>query len=133
VLTIILLAMWAGSALSGWLGRYVKLPAYIGAMICAALLRNAADLLKFVRIEQRVVDDLGTIALSLFLTMALMSLRLWELLDLAIPMLAILLCQVTLMAAWAWFVTYRFMGGTTTRPSWRAAIAASALELHRMQ
>jgi ESS family glutamate:Na+ symporter len=110
VLTIILLAMWAGSALSGWLGQHVTLPAYIGAMICAAVLRNAADLLKFVRIEPRVVDDLGTIALSLFLAMALMSLRLWELLDLAIPMLAILLCQVILMAAWAWFVTYRLMG-----------------------
>ena len=42
--------------------------------------------------------------------MALMSLKLWELLDLAVPMLVILLCQVSMMAAWAWFVTYRLMG-----------------------
>jgi ESS family glutamate:Na+ symporter len=56
------------------------------------------------------VDDLGTIALSLFLAMALMSLRLWELLDLAVPMLAILSVQVAMMAAFAYFITFRVMG-----------------------
>jgi ESS family glutamate:Na+ symporter len=110
VITIILVAMWAGGLLSGWLGRYVTLPAYIGAMIVAAALRNGADLTRGVRIEQRTVDDLGTIALSLFLAMALMSLRLWELLDLALPLLVILCVQVAMMAAFAWFVTYRVMG-----------------------
>jgi ESS family glutamate:Na+ symporter len=105
-LTIILVAMWAGSLLSAWLGRFVTLPGYIGAMLCAAVLRNVADATKLVRIEQRTVDDLGTIALSLFLSMALMSLKLWELLDLALPMFV----QVLLMAAFAAFVTYRVMG-----------------------
>ncbi len=109
-LTIILVAMWAGSLLSAWLGQYVTLPAYIGAMLCAVVIRNGADATKLVRIEQRTVDDLGTIALSLFLTMALMSLKLWELLSLAIPMLIILLVQVAMMAAFAMFVTFRFMG-----------------------
>lgn len=110
VITIILIAMWAGGLLSGWMGRYVTLPAYIGAMIVAAIIRNSADVSGRVRIEQRTVDDLGTIALSLFLAMALMTLRLWELLDLAVPMLAILSVQVAIMAAFAWFVTYRVMG-----------------------
>ena len=109
-LTIILVAMWAGSLVSAWLGRYVTLPAYIGAMLCAALLRNLADGTRLVRIEQRTVDDLGTIALSLFLSMALMSLKLWELLDLALPMLVILTVQVVVMAAFATFVTFRLMG-----------------------
>lgn len=109
-LTIILVAMWAGSLVSAWLGRHVTLPGYIGAMLCAAVLRNVADATRVVRIEHRVVDDLGTIALSLFLTMALMSLRLWELLALALPMLAILAAQVALMAAITAFVTYRLMG-----------------------
>lgn len=109
VLTIVLLAMWAGGLLSRWLGQFVTLPAYIGAMIVAAAIRNGADLAG-ARIEQRVIDDLGTIALSLFLAMALMSLRLWELLDLAIPMLVILIVQVTMMAAFAYFVTYNLMG-----------------------
>jgi ESS family glutamate:Na+ symporter len=110
IITIVLVAMWAGGLLSGWLARYVTLPAYIGAMIVAALMRNSADLTGRIRIEQRTVDDIGTIALSLFLAMALMSLRLWELLDLALPMLLILSVQVSLMAAFAWFVTYRLMG-----------------------
>jgi ESS family glutamate:Na+ symporter len=109
-LTVILVAMWAGSLLSRWLGQYVTLPAYIWAMIIAAILRNGDDYLRRIRIDQRVVDDLGTIALSLFLAMALMSLKLWELLDLALPMLVILTAQVSMMAAFAYFVTYRVMG-----------------------
>jgi glutamate:Na+ symporter, ESS family len=79
-------------------------------MIVAAVIRNGADFATGIRIEQRTVDDLGTIALSLFLAMALMSLRLWELLDLAVPMLIILFVQVAIMAAFAYFVTFRFMG-----------------------
>ncbi len=110
VLTIILAAMWIGSLLSKWLGLYITLPAYIGSMIAAALLRNADDFVKLIRIEQRVVDDIGTICLSLFLSMALMSLKLWELLDLAIPMLIILVVQVSMVAAFAYFVTFRVMG-----------------------
>ena len=110
VLAVILVCMWLGGLLSGWLGRFVTLPGYIGAMIVAAVVRNVVDATRIVRIESRVVDDLGTIALSLFLTMALMSLRLWELLDLAIPMLVILLVQVAIMAAFAYWVTFRLMG-----------------------
>lgn len=127
VLTIILVAMWAGGLLGVWIqenvslpaftlfgytmgGGALTLPAYIGAMIVAAVIRNAADLSRVVPIEQRTVDDLGTIALSLFLAMALMSLRLWELLDLALPMLAILAVQIVLMASFAYFITFRVMG-----------------------
>jgi len=109
-LTVILVAMWAGSLLSRWLGQYVTLPAYIWAMIIAAVIRNGDEVFRRIRLDQRVVDDLGTIALSLFLAMALMSLKLWELLDLAVPMLVILTAQVTMMAAFAYFVTFRVMG-----------------------
>lgn len=109
-ITVILVAMWIGSLISAWIGLYMTLPAYIGAMLAAAVIRNAADVTRRLRIEQRVVDDLGTIALSLFLAMALMSLRLWELLELAVPMLIILVGQVSMMAAFAYFVTFRVMG-----------------------
>ena len=112
VLTVVLVAMWAGGLLGGWIQTLgVTLPAYIGAMIVAAVIRNGADATRLVRIDQRTVDDLGTIALSLFLAMALMTLRLWELLDLAIPLLVILVAQVSMMAAFAYFVTFRVMGG----------------------
>jgi ESS family glutamate:Na+ symporter len=110
VLAIILVCMWLGGLLSGFLGRYVTLPGYIGAMIVAAIFRNLADATRAVRIEARIVDDLGTIALSLFLTMALMSLKLWELLDLALPMLVILIVQVSMLAAFTYWITFRVMG-----------------------
>ena len=107
---VALVCMWSGGLLSGWLGRSVTLPGYIGAMIVAAVARNVADATRAVRIVPRVVDDLGTIALSLFLAMALMSLKLWELLDLALPMLVILAAQVAMMGAFAYWITFRVMG-----------------------
>jgi ESS family glutamate:Na+ symporter len=127
VITVVLVAMWAGGLLGAWIqgnvrlpqfsvfgytigGGALTLPAYIGAMIVAAVIRNTADVRGVLAIEQRTVDDLGTIVLSLFLSMALMSLRLWELLDLALPMLVILTIQVTMMGVFAYFVTFRVMG-----------------------
>lgn len=109
-LAIILACMALGGLLSAWLGQFVTLPGYIGAMLVAALLRNVVDVTKIIRLEQRVVDDLGTIALALFLTMALMSLKLWELLGLAGPMFVILVAQVTMMGLFAYFLTFRLMG-----------------------
>lgn len=115
VLTVVLMAMWVGGAVSQWLtdalGQWnITLPAYIGAMIVASVMRNVVDVTGWATIEHRTIDDLGTIALSLFLAMALMSLRLWELLDLALPLLAILTVQVVMMASYAYFVTFRVMG-----------------------
>lgn len=110
ILTVVLACMALGGLLSKWLGQFVTLPGYIGAMLVAALFRNVVEGTRIMNIEQRVVDDLGTIALALFLTMALMSLRLWELLDLAGPMVVILVVEVCMMAAFAYWVTYRFMG-----------------------
>ncbi len=109
-LAVILFAMAIGGLLSRWLGQFMTLPAYIGAMIVAAIMRNLDDKFKFIKIDQRAIDDLGTMALSLFLSMALMTLRIWELLDLAIPVLIILVAQTLLMGLFAFFVTYRFMG-----------------------
>ncbi|MGE3189197.1 MAG: sodium/glutamate symporter [Vicinamibacterales bacterium] len=110
-LAIILAAMALGGLLSRWLGQYMTLPAYIGAMIVAAVIRNGAQATGALAIEQRLVDDLGTVALSLFLAMALMSLNLVELLDLAVPMLVILAAQVTMIGLFAYFVCFRLMGG----------------------
>ncbi|MHB8837488.1 MAG: sodium/glutamate symporter [Gemmatimonadaceae bacterium] len=109
-IAVILVCMALGGLLSKWIGRYVTLPGYIGAMLIAAVGRNLADASGALKISPRTVDDLGTIALSLFLTMALMSLRLWELLELAGPMLVILVAQVAMMAAFAYFITFRVMG-----------------------
>ncbi len=109
-LTVILVCMWLGGLLSKFLGAYFTLPGYIGAMIVAAVLRNVVEATGVLKFDNRTVDDLGTVALSLFLSMALMSLKLWELLELALPMMVILSVQVAMMAGFAAFVTYRFLG-----------------------
>ena len=60
--------------------------------------------------SQRAIDDLGTVALSIFLVMALMTLRLWQLAGAVLPLLIILACQVALVAALCLFVVPRVMG-----------------------
>jgi ESS family glutamate:Na+ symporter len=110
MLTVVLVCMALGGLLSKWLGQFITLPGYIGAMLVAAILRNAGEATKALTLDMRTVDDLGTIALSLFLTMALMSLKLWELLALALPLMIILTVQVSMMAAFAYFITFRVMG-----------------------
>jgi glutamate:Na+ symporter, ESS family len=88
----------------------VILPAYIGAMIVAAIVRNLDDRIRLTRIAQADIDALGRIALYLFITMALINLRLWEIAHLALPMLVLLAAQVVL--CWLMCVTlcYRGMG-----------------------
>jgi ESS family glutamate:Na+ symporter len=88
----------------------ILLPAYIGAMIIAAVVRNLDDRFGFARVAQGDIDQLGRIALYLFITMALINLRLWEIAHLALPMLAMLAAQVAF--CWLMCVTlcYRGMG-----------------------
>jgi glutamate:Na+ symporter, ESS family len=114
-LVIVLIAVGLGLWLSAWmtptLARWkLNLPVYIGAMIVAAIIRNADDWLRVFRLSQRVIDDIGTVALSLFLAMALMTLRLWEIAGLVIPLLIILAAQVLLIGVLALFVIPRLMG-----------------------
>jgi len=109
-LVVILVAMWLGSGVSAWFQSIgLTLPAYIGAMIVAAIIRNVDDATGLIGLSQRTIDDLGSVALSLFLVLALMTLRLWELAGLALPMVAILTVQVALIAAVCW-PTFRIMG-----------------------
>ncbi|MBE6062138.1 MAG: sodium/glutamate symporter [Clostridium butyricum] len=104
------IAMGIGSVISGFIqDSGITFPSYIGAMLAAAIIRNICDFLK-VSIEEKEIEALGSICLSFFLTMALMGLKLWELLDLAIPLLVMLMGQVILMFLFAYFVTFRVMG-----------------------
>ena len=110
-LVVLLVTVGVGNWVSYWLTQAgMTLPAYIGAMLVAAVFRNLDDFTKAIGLSQRVIDDIGTIALSLFLVMALMTLRLWELAGLVIPLLVILAAQVALIAAVCVFVVPRLMG-----------------------
>jgi ESS family glutamate:Na+ symporter len=110
-LVLLVVAVGIGIWVSGWLTRTgVTLPAYIGAMLVAAAIRNLDDVTGVFGLSMRVIDDIGNIALSLFLVMALMTLRLWELAGLALPLMIILVAQVLLVAVVAAFVVPRVMG-----------------------
>ena len=107
----ILVAMWAGAWLSrGFTAIGATLPAYIGAMLVAAVIRNVDDATGWLRLSHRVISDFGTVALSLFLVVALMTLKLWELSGLALPLVTILVMQVALAAVVAAGPVYRAMG-----------------------
>lgn len=109
-LVLILTAMWIGSWLTnGFAALGITLPAYIGAMLVAAVIRNVDDGTRWIGISQRTVDDLGGVALSLFLVMALMTLRLWDLVGLALPLAVIVLLQVVAIALAA-LAVFRIMG-----------------------
>ena len=108
---LILVAMWLGSFVSGWFTSLgITLPAYIGAMLVAAVIRNLDDVTGKIHVQQRVIDDLGNVALALFIVMALMTLKLWEIANLALPMLAILAAQVALIAAICFWPIFPMMG-----------------------
>ena len=110
-LVAILIAMWIGSWVSrGFTDLGITLPAYIGAMLVAAAIRNFDEATKLIGLSQRIIDDLGGAALSLFIVMALMTLKLWELAGLALPLLVVLLGQVALIAVVCMFLIHRTMG-----------------------
>ena len=109
---LILVSMWIGSWLTVWFASVgITLPAYIGAMLIAAAFRNLDDATKVIGISQRTIDDLGGTALSLFLVMALMTLRLWDLVGLAVPLVIMLAAQVIAIALVAAGPVFRVMGG----------------------
>ncbi|MBI5217070.1 MAG: sodium/glutamate symporter [Ignavibacteriae bacterium] len=113
VMTIIIAAaaMGLGSIVSyyfqslGW-----TLPAYIGAMLVASLFRNVDDGTKWLKIDQQAMELIGTIALNIFLVVALMDLKLWELLHLAGPLAAILLAQVIVVVLFSLTLSFWVMG-----------------------
>jgi ESS family glutamate:Na+ symporter len=110
-LVLMLVAMWLGGFVSRALaGAGLTFPSYIGAMVVAAAIRNLDDFTGLFGLSQQTLDDLGNVALSLFLALALMTLRLWELAGLAVPLTVILLVQVALVALVAALAVPRTMG-----------------------
>jgi ESS family glutamate:Na+ symporter len=110
-LVLLVVAVGAGAWVSAGIeGMGLRLPAYIGAMIVAAFIRNFDDWTGAIGVSQKTMDDLGEVALTLFLVMALMTLRLWELAGVVVPLFVILAMQVALVAAICVWVVPRLMG-----------------------
>jgi ESS family glutamate:Na+ symporter len=110
-LAVLALAMGLGSLVSSYIQSLgITMPGYIGAMLVASVLRNLDDGTRWLRIDQRAMEFMGNLALNIFLVVALMSLKLWELAGLALPLLVILVVQVLLVMVFALTVSFRVMG-----------------------
>lgn len=118
---LLFVAMGIGSIISDFIQKLgLTFPSYIGAMLTAAIIRNIYDLMNK-KILEKEIETLGGLSLSFFLTMALMGLKLWELFDLALPLIIMLFAQVMLVGLFAYFITFRVLGR-----NYEAAVFASA-------
>ncbi len=107
---LIAICMAIGTVVSHYLGQFITLPAYIGSMIVAAVVRNIADYTGKLKIDKVGMNAVADISLVLFVTMAINSLKLHELVNLALPLMLTLACQTVLMLIFAWLVLFKLFG-----------------------
>ncbi|MEK4298017.1 sodium/glutamate symporter [Oceanobacillus sp. FSL W8-0428] len=86
------------------------LPGYVGAMFVAVIVRNIIDRISGNVIQMKSIGIIGDITLGIFLSMALMSIQLWEIVDLALPLLLIILVQVIFIALFSIFILFKMLG-----------------------
>lgn len=107
----LIIAIGLGTIISWMLTQTgLTFPIYIGAMIAAALIRNIVEYTGRYTIHMGEINDLGGICLSLFLGMAMITLKLWELASLALPLIILLTAQVVLISIFTYFIEFNIMG-----------------------
>jgi len=107
----IAIAMGVGTVVSWLLSKTgMNFPVYIGAMIIAAMMRNFSEFTGKFEVPMGEINDIGGICLSLFLGIAMITLKLWQLAALAVPLIILLVVQVVLMFLFSYFVVYNVMG-----------------------
>lgn len=107
----IIIAMGIGSLISNFLNSLgLILPPYIGTMFAASIMRNLADETKLFSIDLEVVSVIGNFTLTMFLSMILMNFKLWELKELVLPLIIMLIGQTILMGVFAYFITFTLTG-----------------------
>lgn len=110
-LFVILLCMYLGRIGYDALNAIdVILPAFLIPLLFGVVITNLAEFTKVYKVSRACIDLWGTMALSIFLAMALMSLKIWELVSLAGPMIFMILVQAVLLMLFAYFITFRVMG-----------------------
>lgn len=112
VAAIIGVIMVIGMILGEWFTNATgfSVPAYVGSMVIAVIFRNVNDRFRWIRIDDRAVDLISKFTLGFFLTLAMMSLKIWELADLALPLIAILVVQLVFIVLFSVFVLFRMLG-----------------------
>ena len=107
----LIIAVGLGTVVSDLLSLTgMTFPIYIGAMIIAAIMRNIGEYTGKITIHMGEINDLGGICLSLFLGIAMITLKLWQLADLALPLIILLAGQALLMFLFTYFVVFNVMG-----------------------
>lgn len=107
----LIIAMGIGTIISKLLSMTgMTFPIYIGAMIAAAFMRNIGEYSGQFTIYMGEINDIGGISLSLFLGIAMITLKLWQLADLALPLITLLARQTILMFLFTYFVVFNIMG-----------------------
>lgn len=110
--TAILVCMALGTIVSAWIGKIIDMefPTYVGAMFVAVIVRNINEKAHMYNFDYPLVEGIGDVTLGLYLSIAMMTLKMWQLADLAGPMLIVLLCQVTFLVLFTYFVVFRILG-----------------------
>lgn len=107
----LILAVGLGTIISELLTKTgLTFPIYIGAMIVAAIIRNVGEYSGKFDIYMGEINNLGGICLSLFLGIAMITLKLWQLAELALPLMILLGAQLLLIFLYTYFVVFRVMG-----------------------
>ena len=121
---VILLCMAVGSYISTLIGKLINMdfPSYVGAMFLAVIVRNINEKTHTYNFNFSVVDGIGNVMLNLYLSLALMTLKLWELSGLIGGVLLVVACQVIFMIIIAYFVVFRILGS-----NYDAAVMCSGL------
>lgn len=111
-IAVLSIIMMIGTSFSSMLKSYfdLALPSYVGAMFVAIIFNNLNVKYNFINLNRNLIDILGITSLNIFLSMALISLRLWELASLAVPMFLILFAQVLFMAFFTSQIVFKAMG-----------------------
>ena len=111
-IAVITSCMTIGSVVGTWFSNTtgVVLPGYVGAMFVAVIFRNLNDKFKIVDLDLYSIDIISNVCLGIFLTMALMTIKLWELSGLAGPMIIIVAAQVIFISFYGAFVAFRLLG-----------------------
>ena len=111
-LTLIMLIMAFGTLTARWLTQTTgyTIPAHVFSLFCGLVFRSLNETCSIVKIDFRCVEVLSVISLELFLTMAMMGLKIWELAGLAIPLIIILIVQTIAVVLISIFVIFRITG-----------------------
>ena len=88
----------------------INVPTFVWCLFCGIILRNGLAALKIHHVFDREVSVLGNVSLALFLALSFLIIKIWQLADIALPLIVILVVQTLMMIAYAIFITFRFLG-----------------------